>query len=310
MLRKLLASLIFLGSVPAMAQICAPSNAVGLDGIGDGCSTHGAEYVFPEIGVFKSTFTPACDVHDKCYTQLGADYAQCDSAFYEDLRNRCDSKFNQWLQPGEWAFCRQTAFEYYTGVKQWGAKPSERQNMQRDARNRSLWQQSFVDTDTCGTTPERTTLYAPGLVTQINNAYLSYTGRLPTVYEFMATANAGDIVNDRAGWNSLLYTLASQAAGVQLPSVAWTHVGSREDFTQTLSVNPVQPGIAYRWRLTLGFGDGPTKIIYLQEPRYNATYQIKGFLKATSPSGVRNLAIVDYEVRVRGSCGAFSGPCR
>ena len=310
MLRKLLAGLMFLCSVPAMAQICATSNAVGMEGIGDGCSTRGAEYVFPHVGIFKSTFTPACDGHDKCYTQLGANYAQCDSAFYEDMRNRCDNKFNQWLQPGEWAACRATAFEYYSAVKQWGSTPATQLNFQSEARNRSLWQQYYLDTDTCGTTPERTTLYAPSLITQINNAYLSNAGRLPTVYEFMATANAGDIANDRAGWASLLYTLASQAAAVQPPSVAWTHSGSREEMTQTLTVNPAELGVAYRWRLTLGFGDGPTKIIQLQEPRYNATFPIKGFLKATTPSGVRNLAVVDYEVRVRGSCGAFGGPCR
>jgi hypothetical protein len=310
MVRKLLASLILLCSVPAMAQICATSNAVGVEGIGDGCSTQGAEYVFPHIGIFKGTFTPACDAHDKCYTQLGANYSQCDSAFYEDLRRRCDNKYNQWLQPGEWAACRATAFEYYSAVKQWGSTQSAQRNMQTEARNRSLWQQYYLDTDTCGTTPERTTLYAPALLAQINNAYQAYAGRLPTVYEFMATANAGDIVNDRAGWESLLYTLASQAAAARPPSVAWTHVGSREDLTQTLSVNPAETGATYRWQLTLGFGDGPSKTIYLQEPRYNATFPIKGFLKATSASGVRNLAIVDYEVRLRGSCGAVSGPCR
>ena len=44
---------------------------------------------------------------------------------------------------------------------------------QLEARNRSLSQQYYVDTDTCGTTAERTTLYAPQLITQINNAYLS-----------------------------------------------------------------------------------------------------------------------------------------
>jgi hypothetical protein len=308
MIRKLLAALIFLCSVPAMAQICETSNAVGLEGIGDGCSTHGADRWFPNIAAFKSNFTPACNAHDKCYTQLGADYSQCDSAFYEAMRDACNN-YNELLDP-RWAVCRSTAFEYYEAVKAWGATPRTRLTMQTEARARSAWQQYWIETDTCGTTPERTTLYAQGLINQVNNVYLAYTGRRPTIYEFLATVNAGDIVNDRAGWESLLYTLASQAGAFQPPSVAWTHTGSREEMAQTLSVTPTEPGVTYRWRMTLGFGDGPVKIIYLQEPRYNTTFQMRGFLKATSPSGVRNMAIVDYDVRMRGSCGAFGGPCR
>jgi hypothetical protein len=291
-----------------MAQICETSNAVGLDGIGDGCSTHGAETWFPNVGIFKSTFTPACNLHDKCYTQLGADYGQCDSAFYEAMRASC-STYNELLDP-RWAACRATAFEYYEAVKQWGATPSTRLNMQTEARGRSTAQQYWVNTDTCGTTPERTTLYAPGLISQINNAYLAYAGRLPTIYEFLDTVNAGNIVNDRAGWDYLLYTMASQAAAVRPPSVTWTHSGGRDEMAQTLTVDPVEAGAVYRWRVTLGFGDGPVKIIYLQEPRYNTVFQMRGFMKATSASGVRNMAIVDYDVRMRGSCGAFGGPCR
>lgn len=308
MIRKLLATLMFLCSVPAMAQICETSNAVGLDGIGDGCSTRGAENWFPNVGIFKSNFTPACHAHDKCYTQLGADYSQCDSAFYEGMRDACNN-YNELLDP-RWAVCRLTAFQYYEAVKAWGSTPGTRHNMQTEARGRSAWQQYWIETDTCGTTPERTTLYAPGLITQINNVYLAYTGRRPTIYEFLTTVNAGDFVNDRAGWDSLLYTLASQAAAVQPPSVTWTHSGGREEMAQTLTVSPTEPGVTYRWRMTLGFGDGPVKIIYLQEPRYNTIFQMRGFLKATSPSGVRNMAVVDYDVRMRGSCGAFGGPCR
>jgi hypothetical protein len=310
MLRKLLVSLVFLSAVPAMAQICAPSNAVGLDGIGDGCSTRGAEYVFPGVGIFKSTFTPSCDAHDKCYTQLGASYGACDSAFYEDMRNRCDDKYNKFLRPAEWSACRTTAFEYYTAVKQWGSTASTQYNMQTNARNRSILQQYNLDTDTCGTTPERTTLYAPALIAQINNAWLGYAGRLPTVYEFVTAANSGDIVNDRAGWNGLLYTLASQAAAVQPPLVGWTRTSSPGNTEHTLTANPIQAGVAYRWRTSFGSGDGPSTYIWFEEPMYNATFQVKGYLKATSPAGVRNLALVEFHVPVRGWCGSRGGQCQ
>jgi len=303
--------------VPLLAQICPVSNKVPTpgDGIGDGCSTtyRGVDlaWLAPDVGLFKSTFTSACDFHDKCWTQLGADYGSCDSQFLSKMKDRCDSQFNQILNPAVNLQCKVTANMYKQAVEWYrGHYPEVVTDFQYEALTRSYGLSAIVDADSCGTTPDGTTLYASGLITQINNAYLAYSGRLPTIYEFLATANAGDIVNDRAGWTSLLYTMASQSAAVQLPSVAWTHSGGREEMAQTLTVNPVEPGVVYRWRLTLGFGDGPVKIIYLQEPRYNAVFPIKGFLKATSPSGVRNMAIVDYEVRMRGSCGAFGGPCR
>ncbi len=311
MLRKLFVILISLSSIPAMAQICAPSNAAVGNGIGDGCSVPpNAPVLFPHIGIFQNTFTPACDQHDKCYTRLGADYGSCDSAFYEDMRNRCDSKYNKILRPVEWAACRQTAFEYYTAVQEYRRFLNTETGFQVEARNRSLWQQYYLDTDTCGTTPERTTLYAPQLITQINNAYLSSAGRLPTVYEFMATANAGDIANDRTGWNSLLYTLAAQAAGVQPPAIGYTKVVASLGTEHTLTANPIVAGVAYRWRLPNGFStDGPTAFMWFEEPMYNATLQIKGYLKATSPSGVRNLALVEYSAHLQGWCGRRGGAC-
>ena len=109
MLRKVVLVALAIAGGPAFSQICSVPLAQGLEGIGDGCSTYLVEYALPHIGIFKSTFTPSCNNHDKCYTQLGADYHQCDSRFYEEMRGACNSQFNQWLRPVEWAACRQTA---------------------------------------------------------------------------------------------------------------------------------------------------------------------------------------------------------
>ncbi len=146
--------------------------------------------------------------------------------------------------------------------------------MQTNARNRSILQQNHLDTDTCGTTPERTTLYAPALIAQINDAWFGYAGRLPTVYEFVTATNSGDIVNDRAGWNGLLYTLASQAAAVQPPLVGWTRTSSPGNTEHALTANPIQAGVAYRWRTSFGSGDGSSTYISFEEPKYNTTFQV------------------------------------
>jgi hypothetical protein len=108
----------------------------------------------------------------------------------------------------------------------------------------------------------------------------------------------------------LLYTLAAQAAGVQPPAVGYTKVVASLGTEHTLTANPIVPGVAYRWRLPYGFAaDGPTAFMWFEEPMYNATLQIKGYVKATSPSGARNLALVEYSAHLQGWCGRRGGAC-
>src|SRR4029077_2993354 len=92
MIRKLALILIFMAPVPLLAQVCPVSNKVPSpgDGIGDGCSLtyNGTDlaWIFPDLALFKSTSTPACDFHVKCWTQLGANYESCNSQFLSKMR--------------------------------------------------------------------------------------------------------------------------------------------------------------------------------------------------------------------------------
>ena len=66
----------------AAIGICPQSDAVGVIGIGDGCSLPpGSRTVLPEIGVFKGAFTESCNWHDKCYSTIGTNNDQCDNNF-------------------------------------------------------------------------------------------------------------------------------------------------------------------------------------------------------------------------------------
>jgi hypothetical protein len=306
MLRKLTLLICFSAPIPVLANICAPSNAVGFEGIGDGCTTHSAEVVLPHIGIFKSTFTPACNNHDKCYTSLGADYHQCDSLFYEEMRARCNSKYNEWLQPVEWAACRQTAYEYYFAVSQWGANATRQRNMQLDARSRSLAAEAAVAGDSCGTTPERTTLYAPALITQVNNAFLAAAGRTPTIYEFFAAVNAGNIVDDRTGWTTLLYSRAAAAAGVVPPAVGWVKTHPTL-YSYVFTASPAVSGVSYYWKIAPLSAAGSSITINFRPPERSYAPQFKGFLKATS-GGIRNMAVIETSGWLIGTSCSPSGP--
>jgi hypothetical protein len=307
MLRTTILVALAIAGGPAFSQICSVPPAQGLEGIGDGCTTYSAEVVFPNVGVFKSTFTPACNNHDACYTQLGADYHQCDSRFYEEMRSACDSKFNQWLRPAEWAACRSTAYDYYFAVGQWGASPSKQRNMQNNAYTRSLALQQSVEADTCGTTPERSGLYASGLISQVNGAFAASAGRSPTLYEFLSAANSGDRLGDPNGWYANVVAWSQWGAAHPPPAVGWYKV-STGDYGVTFFANPVSPNTSYLWRLSQGSGSGTSLPFSYWPPMFNQTVSFKGFIKATNSAGTKNMALVETSIVLPGTCAPNNGP--
>lgn len=319
MFRKLALLLIFIVPVPLLAQICPVSNKVPTpgDGIGDGCSTryNGVDlaWLVPDVGLFKSTFTPACDFHDKCWTQLGADYGSCDSQFLSKMKDRCDSQFDPFLATPVNLQCKVTANMYKQAVEWYrGHYPEIIPGFQYEALNRSYALSATIDADGCGTTPDGTTLYAPALINTINNAFLSGAGRQPTIYEFLQAANAGNIVGDPSGWQTLLYTQAAQAAAVQPPAVLWTSTSPEMQTYNFRVTNPVANN-TYMWKMIPGLVGLPATVFngpnanFTFNLRGNATLQFKGFLKARNPAGVRNMSVVNRAFTVIVTCGGPRG---
>jgi len=317
-LRKLALLLAFVVPVPLLANICPVSNAdpAQTQGIGDGCTTNPSDglpdfsFIFPTVGIFKSTFTPACNNHDKCYSTLGADYGSCDSQFRSDMRSRCSSQFPPLLRPVEYSTCMHTADLYYAGVSAYRSEhPESAVFLQHEALNRSRIMGANINDEWCGTTPERTTIYTTALINQVRSAFQSYAGRPPSVYEFMEVMNWGDSVHnyldDRAGWQANLYTRASQSAGVPLPSVGWylTNVG---DYGHTFAVTPVISGASYRWKIPNG-GSNPTLTLSYFPPMFNRKITYAGFVRVQVGS-VRNLALVETSITLPGTCAPNNGP--
>jgi hypothetical protein len=319
MIRKLALILLFIVPVPVLAQICPVSNKVPTpdDGIGDGCSlTYSGVnlgWLVPDLALFKSTFTPACDFHDKCWTQLGADYGSCDSQFLSKMKDRCDSQFDPILATPVNLQCKVTANMYKQGVEWYRNNYPERiTSFQYEALSRSYALRATVGADGCGTTPDGTTLYAPALINTINNAFLSGAGRQPTIYEFLEAANAGDIVGNLSGWQTLLYTQAAQAAAVQPPAVVWTAISPEMQTYNFRVTNPVANN-TYMWKMLPGLVGLPVttytgpNVNFTFNLRGNATLQFKGFLKATNLAGVRNMSVVNRAFQVIVTCGGPRG---
>ncbi len=314
MSRKLLLLIslfVTLVSSSLFANICPQSDAQGFSGIGDGCSTNYAEYVLPPVGAYKGTFTSSCNKHDKCYSQLGADYSGCDSDFYANMRSDCSSSFNPILLGPIYADCMATASLYYSAVSAWrGSGQVETTNLQYDALNRSIATQTSVDSDTCGTTPERTTIYAPGLVTRIYTSFQTYAGRRPTIYEFLDAANwrsgSQDFVSDQAAWSTALYNKSVAAASASPPAVGWW-LDYPGYYGLTFRVTPVVSGASYLWKIGTT-GTGTALALSYPPPQYDRKITYAGFLKATGSNGARNMALVETSVTLPGTCATKPGP--
>lgn len=236
-------------ATPYAAPLCPPSNAVNVEGIGDGCSIpDGVDIAFPQIGAFQSAFTPACNRHDKCYSTLGTTTSECNDQFLADMRRSCrispgarpvalsflpslpnpfDPRppkpptppglptppgFPSPTDPLEDPVCNDVARQYFLAVKLYSDSYPERiKSIQAEALSRSRQLENQVNSGICETSPEGTTLYSNSLIYKINNAFVSSVGRNPSTSEFFRVINSGTFLNDRATWEANLGTSAQQA---------------------------------------------------------------------------------------------------
>ena len=122
MLRFLVLAMGLMTHVLVVAQICPATQVVNpvingtlytTVGIGDGCTTKysfrgvtfNADWI-ANIYVYKGRFTPACDAHDKCYTTLGRNGHECDTAMLASMRSSCGADL----------VCLTTAEQYYGAI--------------------------------------------------------------------------------------------------------------------------------------------------------------------------------------------------
>ncbi len=304
----LTAGLVCMTGTTMAGPICPASNAVGVPGIGDGCSVPNVVGIlFPDIAAFKSTFTHACNQHDKCYSTLGTSYGECDGSFYSDMRSACRSRFHPIFRPVEYTVCNDVAGRYYAAVLAFGSQYNPLPGIQAEALQRSRQMQTQVNSDVCGTIPSETTLYSSGLQSEINSTFLTYAGRAPTVYEFFNAVNAGDIVNNRSAWSSQLISNAIQAAGVTPPAVGYVRDNGSWGNSVTLTASPNVANVNYSWNLDIINTTGPVVAVPMLYPQYDFQWSFEGYLKATAPNGTRNLVLVREHVYESGWCASTPG---
>jgi hypothetical protein len=212
-------------SALSAAPLCPQSNAVNVQGIGDGCTIPpGSSVLFPQIGAYQSMFTPACQRHDKCYSTLGTSYAECDGRFLNDMQSACNqisSAKRNWLgvliglPPGAPGFadpvsCHSTALQYSGAVSAWRSTQDPLPGIQAEALRRSRSLETTLQSEACETVPEATSLFSASLVSKVNNTFQTYLGRQPTVLEFFQAVNSANVVSNPAGWEAQLPSVVTR----------------------------------------------------------------------------------------------------
>ena len=279
-------------------------------GLNDGCSVPGAAtWVFPDVGLFKSTFTPACVNHDHCYSSLGSNYSECNGNFLSDMKSACNSTYTVLSGPVYLA-CLDAASKYYSAVVAYSVGANPLGGIQQDALRASRLLRTQVNSDTCATTPQLSNLYDSSVIDLINTAFQNYAHRAPTIYEFEDTVNDGDLTADRSGWISLVNQHAIAAATVTPPAVGLTYFQPSTEFYVTTPT----PGATYVWSYLTNMRAVGTAIVPIPQPVYSTTYTFGGILRASlvvNGVTVRNQAILQNQnLSVYGSCGPKKGgPC-
>ena len=81
------------------------------DPYGLSCGSGWTDFIIPDSWWGKYDLTPACAIHDKCYSTCGKSKAECDLVFFENMKNIC-MKVSSWWQRD----CLSTVYTYYVAV--------------------------------------------------------------------------------------------------------------------------------------------------------------------------------------------------
>jgi hypothetical protein len=170
MLRTTILVALAIAGGPAFSQICSVPPAQGLEGIGDGCTTYSAEVVFPNVGVFKSSYIRPATITMRAI-RSSARTIPVRLALLRGNAQRLRFEVQSMA-----AACRVGCVPIHRvrlllRGRAVGCVASKQRNMQNNAYTRSLALQQSGEADTCGTTPERSGLYASGLISQVNGAF-------------------------------------------------------------------------------------------------------------------------------------------
>lgn len=275
----------------AHAQICVPA-AISTNG----CSVPlYAQLVDPVlVNAFSALFASACNRHDVCYQTLGESRTGCDDQFRGDMRSKCDSAFNRWLDPAGWQFCRQIGAEGYTAaVRNYGEPYWVQGQSATLVKAQSIRNQ--VDSEQCGMTADRTKYYSSSLMSYVTGAFATQANRAPTVYEMFDGLHSADPSGNKNTWQVAVNGYASSRASVSVPYINVGQIYGDYYFTLTSNVTPVGSPVVMKIN---GQTYSPPVALDAYADYYQAVnYEYKGFALARSAAGgARNLSLIDVSI--------------
>ncbi len=295
-------SLLGLAALPSRANICTvpPIHT-------NGCTTklqvngQTAEigYFYPSIVPFKVIYESACNRHDICYSTLGSDKSQCDSEFRGNMRSRCDSVFNRWLDPAGWQYCKNMAEQFYTAVHLFG------QEAETEAKNetvtKSIGLRAAVESDQCGMTAQLAGYYTSDITGYVEGAFQQRAARRPTVFEMFNAIHSGNPGGDLGAWRLAVDSYAQSRRTALVPSINVMRSVSWDQVEFSSSATPVGSPVTMRIN---GVGYGAAASFSLDNHMYNSVnYSFRGFASARhAVGGEREIQLIDFSIYRQAEC--------
>ncbi|WP_153188114.1 hypothetical protein [Pseudoalteromonas phenolica] len=287
-------------SLSAEASIC-PTKPV----IQDGCTfpaDNPVEKVFRAAAKpFRSLWKSQCNTHDVNYQILGKTKQSSDSKLYEDMRRRCDSKFNKYLLAPANQVCRAAAYSVYVALK----NTDSSQYYKPRQRDRQRHTNEYVRTISngfghCDMTPEYAGFYDPSLLSYINSRFQSLAGRKPTAYERFELLNLYSVDSSLNTWKSRVSSEINNNLKFNSgPEVRVVSRNNPETFKQDASSS--LRARSYQWDLNIGNSNSSVfSKTYMN--MYDATHRISGTLKVTDSNGNKDVKIINTTFRSKGLC--------
>lgn len=283
-------------------QVSADSICPNYAPVTDKCTFPSAvNFLMPGISsVYADLWSAQCNQHDINYQVLGKSKSNSDEQLYQDMKDRCDSKFNKYLAPSLNLHCKSIAkgvrevlrsipeSDYYIPNQNLIA------NYYKDVSQK-------VDNRQCKMTAEKAGFIDPEILSTVNQSFRSKANRAPTAYERLRLIALYSPHNNIYTYYSDVNYYSGLWASNSGPNVNYVNASSIPSELVLNASNSVGSGLRYRW--DLNHGNSNTAFFTKRfSTQYNQTFNISGVLEVTDNNNNSDFVIVNESFLSRGEC--------
>lgn len=288
-------------------QVSADSICQSFTPVTDKCTFPSAvNFVMPGISsVYADLWSAQCNQHDINYQILGKSKSNSDEELYQDMKDRCDSKFNKYLAVSLNLQCKSIAKGVREALRSIPENDYYIPNQNRIANYYKDISQK-VDSQQCKMTAEKAGFVDPAILSTVNQTFRSKANRAPTAYERLRLLALYTPSNHLSTFAADVNYFSGLWGGISGPNVNYVRTSSYSSELILDASTSTGSGLRYRWNLNHGTSNTAFFQKYFST-QYNETFNISGVLEVTDSNNNSDFAIVNETFVSRGECAPRPG---